>query len=825
MDRYICIHGHFYQPPRENPWLGAIELQDSAHPYHDWNERITAECYAPNTASRILDVGGQIRKIVNNYSRISFNFGPTLLSWLEENSPDTYAAILAADSDSIGRFSGHGSAIAQAYNHIILPLASERDRRTQVIWGLRDFESRFGRKPEGMWLPEAAVDLDTLESLAEQGLAYTVLAPHQARSVRALGDKIWTDVNGSRIDPSIPYLLRLPSGAEMAIFFYDGPISRAVAFERLLTRGELLADRLTTAFSATRKHRQLVHIATDGETYGHHHHRGDMALAYALDYIETQGLARLTNYGEFLANNPPTHEVEIIDDTSWSCIHGIERWRSDCGCNSGSSLGWTQRWRGPLRESLDWLRDRAAAIYETLAADLFTAPWDARDDYASVVLNPSESERDEFLARNSSRPLTTGERLTAFRLMEMQRNGMLMYTSCGWFFNELSGIETVQILRYAARVIQLARDLAGGDLEPEFLQLAELAKSNLPEMDNGRVIYEKLIRPTMIDLFGVAAHYAVSSLFESYAANSRIYCYEVDRHQAENFDVGRARVVVGRATICSMLTEESKQLAFGVLYLGDVNLTGGVREIGDLDEYQRFCADIEQSIHRGDLAAILRLLDREIGTMTFSIRSLFRDEQRKILNLVWKSTLSEAESAFRQLHDRYAPLIRFHSDLFIPLPKVLYMAVESDLNLRLKRALASPELPIPMIQELLGEVRKEKVTLDEPELAYELKRTISAITRRLLLGPTDLATLQQVDATVSLVRTLPFNVDLWEMQNAYYAMSERLLDDKLFREEEPEDIAVWRDLFDSLGDKLSMQKKGKREIRHHPEKSVLRVGT
>jgi len=807
MDRYICIHGHFYQPPRENPWLEAIELQDSAHPYHDWNERITAECYAPNTASRILDADGQIRKIVNNYSRISFNFGPTLLSWLEENSPDTYAAILAADIESIGRFSGHGSAIAQAYNHIILPLANERDRRTQVIWGIRDFEARFGRKPEGMWLPEAAVDVESLEILAEQGIIFTVLAPHQVRSVRALGDTIWTDVQGGRVDPSIPYLIHLPSGAEISVFFYDGPISRAVAFERLLTRGELLADRLTTAFSATRKHRQLVHIATDGETYGHHHHRGDMALAYALDYIETQGLARLTNYGEFLASNTPTHEAEIIDDTSWSCIHGIERWRSDCGCNAGSAQGWTQRWRGPLRDALDWLRDEVAVLFEAKSDGLLGDPWGSRDDYAAVVLNPSEPERDAFLVRNALHPLSPAERLTVFQLMEMQRNAMLMYTSCGWFFNEVSGIETVQILRYAARVIQLARDLGGNDLEPRFLELAELAQSNVPEMKNGRVIYEKLIRPTMIDLFGVAAHYAVSSLFESYAANSRIYCYEVERHEAESFDAGRARVVVGRATVASTLTEESKQLAFGVLYLGDVNLTGGVREMTDLAEYKRFCADIQQSIHRGDLAAVLRLLDREIGTMTFSIRSLFRDEQRKILNLVWKSTLSEAESAFKQLHDRYVPLIRFHSDLSIPLPKVLYLAVESDLNLRLKRAFAAEEISIPVIEELLRDAKTERVTLDETDLAYELKRTISAMTRRLLMQPTDLFALKQLDAAVSLVRSLPFAVDLWESQNAHYAMRELLAAGALFPGDEPENAATWHELFDALGVKLSLQKR------------------
>src|SRR4051812_11179720 len=277
--RHICIHGHFYQPPRENPWLEAVETQDSASPYHDWNERITAECYGPNASARILDENDRILKIVNNYASISFNFGPTLLSWLESRSPDTYAAIIDADRISRARFSGHGSALAQAYNHIILPLANARDKRTQVRWGLCDFEWRFGRKPEGMWLPETAVDVDSLEALAAEGIAFTILEPHQAKRVRKIGEKAWSETG---MDPTMPYRCTLPSGRTIAIFFYDGPISRAVAFENLLARGENLAHRVIGAFADTRKHAQVVNIATDGETYGHHHRYGDMALAYAL---------------------------------------------------------------------------------------------------------------------------------------------------------------------------------------------------------------------------------------------------------------------------------------------------------------------------------------------------------------------------------------------------------------------------------------------------------------------------------------------------------------------------------------------------------------
>ncbi|MCA1666375.1 MAG: DUF3536 domain-containing protein, partial [Thermomicrobia bacterium] len=468
-NRYVCIHGHFYQPPRENPWLEAIELQDSAYPYHDWNERITAECYAPNAASRILSGAGRIAQIVQNYARISFNFGPTLLAWMEAQAPDTYAAILDADRESRDRFSGHGAAMAQVYNHIILPLANRRDKWTQIHWGIADFTHRFGRAPEGMWLSETAVDLETLDILAEQGIAFTVLAPSQAGMVREIGAEEWEDVSGARIDPTRAYVQQLPSGRTIALFFYDGPISRGVAFEGLLDRGENLVNRLLGAFSDERDWPQLVHIATDGETYGHHHAHGDMALAYALHHIEAHDLAHLTIYGEYLERFPPTHEVQIIENTAWSCDHGVERWRSNCGCNTGGRPDWNQQWRGPLRAALDWLRDAILPIYEAGMRALVHDPWAARDAYISVILDRTDENVARFLAAQTTHELTQAERVRLWELLEMQRHAMLMYTSCGWFFDELSGIETVQVIQYAGRVIQLAEMIAGERFEPRFL--------------------------------------------------------------------------------------------------------------------------------------------------------------------------------------------------------------------------------------------------------------------------------------------------------------------------------------------------------------------
>ncbi|MFH1647328.1 MAG: DUF3536 domain-containing protein, partial [Chloroflexota bacterium] len=514
MERYICVHGHFYQPPRENAWLEYVEWQDSAYPYHDWNERITTECYMPNTCSRILDGDDFITRIVSNYAKISFNFGPTLLAWLQKEAPEVYQAIIDADKQSMENFSGHGSALAQAYNHIIMPLANRHDKCSQVLWGIRDFQHRFGRPPEGMWLPETAVDLETLDIMAEMGIRFTILAPHQAGRVRRIGSEKWKAVADASIDPTRAYLVRLPSGKKINVFFYDGPISQEIAFQDTLKSGENFADRLVSAFSADSDRPQLVHIATDGETYGHHHRFADMALAFALHHIESKKLAKLTNYGEYLEKHPPTHQAEIIEKTSWSCVHGIDRWWSDCGCNTGGHPGWDQKWRTPLRNSFDWLRDAIAGKYEEKARQFLKDPWTARDDYIDVIIDRSPDNVTKFFNKHAGHDLNEGERIAALKLLELQRHAMLMYTSCGWYFDDLSGIETVQIIQYAGRAVQLARELTGEDLEPGFLQRLELVKSNLRQHGDGKRIYDTFVKPAMIDLTKVAAHFAISSVFE-----------------------------------------------------------------------------------------------------------------------------------------------------------------------------------------------------------------------------------------------------------------------------------------------------------------------
>jgi len=483
-ETHVCIHAHFYQPPRENPWIEEVEPEPSASPDHDWNERITAECYAPNGAARIADSDGRIESIRNNYASISFNFGPTLLGWLESKAPATYAAILEADAESMERFDGHGSALAQPYNHMIMPLATARDRRTQVAWGVADFRRRFGRDPEGMWLPETAVDLDTLEALAENGIRFTVLAPNQAARVRPPGGD-WQDVGSEGPNTTVSYRQLLPSGRTIALFFYDGSISQAVAFEKLLDDGETLAARLLAIVrSRGEASGGLVHVATDGETYGHHHGHGDMALAVALGRLEHEPGVRLSNYALYLAAHPPEHEVQVREDTAWSCAHGVERWRSDCGCSTGGEDDWNQGWRAPLRDSLDGLASDLAGVFEQKAQGLLRDPWMARDDYIEVVLG-SDAERAAFL---DTWYIGDGDedRVLALRLLELQRCAMLMFTSCGWFFNDLAGIETRQILRYAARALDLAESVGANGIREPFLAVLSEARGNGSDAKNGR---------------------------------------------------------------------------------------------------------------------------------------------------------------------------------------------------------------------------------------------------------------------------------------------------------------------------------------------------
>ena len=804
MSRYVCIHGHFYQPPRENPWLEEVELEDEAYPYHDWNERITAECYAPNTASRILDTERRIIDIVNNYEKISFNFGPTLLSWMEIYATEVYQAIIEADRLSQNRFSGHGSAIAQAYNHIIMPLANSRDKRTQVIWGITDFAHRFGRKPEGMWLAETAVDLETLDILAEHGIEFTILAPHQAKRVRRLKQEEWTDVSGATVDPRMPYQCKLPSGRTVSLFFYDGPVSRDVAFGGLLKSGENLTSRLLGLFSKG-EGPQIAHIATDGESYGHHHRFGDMALAYALHHIESNSLAKITNYGEHLEKYPPTFEVEIDVNTSWSCAHGVERWRSDCGCNTGKNPGWTQTWRAPLREAMNWLRDNLESLYEREMISYIRDPWQSRDDYVEVILDRSTQSVESFFYKHLTRESSREERVKLLKLLEMQRHEMLMFTSCGWFFDEISGVETLLVLKHASRAMQLAKEACEEDLETHYLKILEGAPSNVTQLENGASVWEVLVRPATADLLRVGAHYAVSSLFEEYPETIRIGCYTTSSELYEVVEAGTQRLAVGKAHVSSDITGDERAMGFAVIHLGDHNVIGGIREyIGD-DSFSLMRREVRDAFNKGDVAKVVRLMDKHFETHNYSLWHLFRDEQRKVLHKILESTLSEIEASFRQIYERHYLAMQVTREMGIPLPKAFATATELILSTDIRHELQREELDLEEIQKLVEESKRWSLELDKKSLGFVASRKVTSLMQRLSEIPEDATLLETIGDVLRALSAIPLELDLWKAQNIYFSIGTHRYDE-MEKSSDPGDTRAkkWLEHFNRLGEYLNV---------------------
>jgi alpha-amylase/alpha-mannosidase (GH57 family) len=803
MEKFICIHGHFYQPPRENPWLESVELQDSAAPYHDWNERISVECYAPNASARILDGEGRIAEITSNYSKISFNFGPTLLAWMRDKMPEIHEAIVAADKLSRQRFSGHGSAIAQVYNHMILPLANSRDKHTQVLWGIRDFEYRFGRAPEGLWLSETAADADTLEVLAQHGLKFTIFSPYQASRTREVGKRSWRDVDGGRIDPTRPYLLRLPSGKMLTVFFYDGPVSQAVAFEHLLESGERLAGRLMSAFNDQRQWNQLVHIATDGESYGHHHRHGEMALAYALHFIESNQLARLTNYGEYLEKHPPTHEVQIHEKTAWSCTHGVGRWMSNCGCNSGGHPGWNQNWRTPLRQALDWLRDEMAPLYEAKANELLHDAWAARNDYISVIWDRNPESREQFLARHARRELNAEEKVLVWKLLELQRHAMLMYTSCGWFFDEISGIESVQVVQYAARALELARHVFGKDLEPGFLDLFQGAKSNIEEHCDGRCIYGKFVKPAMIDRAKASAHYAISSIFQQYGKKTRVFSFCFEDEDRKLLSSGKTRLALGRTKVISEITLKSEVFSYAILYLGEHNVTGGVRPVQADEAYQAMCQEISAAFETADVPQVIRLIDRHFGEAPYSLRSLFKDEQRRILTEILSSTREDLESRFRLITERYTPLMKFLRSAGAPLPPALETARDFVLQSDILVQLAAEPMNLAHLQTMLEEARSQVPHILDANVSFAVKNRMEQLIQQLAAQPADLDRIETLEHLAELVMPLPLGLNLWKVQNTYWEMLQRTVPEFRQRAEAGDQSALaWMLKFLALGDRL-----------------------
>lgn len=805
MSKYICIHGHFYQPPRENPWLEEVETQDSAYPYHDWNERIAVECYAPNTASRILDFDGKILDIVNNYSSISFNFGPTLFSWMERHRPETYKAILEADKIGIERFSGHGPAIAQIYNHIIMPLANSRDKYTQIIWGMGDFEYRFGRKPEGMWFAETAVDLETLEIASEAGIEFTILSPRQAHLIRKIGDREWIDLSDEKIDTKRAYKCNLPSGKTINIFFYEEQISREIAFSDLLSNGENFANKLTDSF-ADEDYSQIVNIATNGEIYGHHHVKGDMALAYCLYFIKNNNLAEITIYGEFLEKHPPEYEVRIFENSSSSCIHGVERWRSNCGCNSRNYPQWSQEWRVHLRGAMDWLRDALTHIYEKEASGFVSDPWSMRNDYIKIVLNRNIEVRDSFLLKHGCGELSTENRTKMFQLMEMARHSMLMYTSCGWFFDEISGIESVQIMQYAARAMQLAKNTGGVDLEQAFTDILPRAGSNIPEFGDGAKIYDMYVKPAALDLLRLGAHYAVSSLFQEYEETATIANFVATRIVQDKVEGGRIRLIVGRVKIVYATTVEEGVMSFAVLHFGDHNLNGGIRKFISEEAFGQMHGEIKNAFLKSNIPEVLRLMEEHFGMNNYSLWHLFKDEQRRIINQIIDSERMDIKSSFRRIYENNYTIMLAMKEMMIPIPESLSFTARYVLNRDLCKLLSDDKTDYKELKKIIAEVKRWSFKLNLPMLGLTVKKKITKLMEQFSLSPENIELLESIEELMNILSTLSLKLDKWEAQNFYFNIGREVYGSVIEKADKGNEASrKWVELFKSLGSFLEVK--------------------
>ncbi|MDD3237590.1 MAG: DUF3536 domain-containing protein [Candidatus Gastranaerophilales bacterium] len=771
--KYLTIHGHFYQPPRENPWLETIEMQDSAQPFHDWNSRIACECYTPNSVSKIVDYKNQILDIVNNYSLMSFNFGPTLMSWLEKYTPYTYERIIQADVQSSYENSGHGNAIAQVYNHIIMPLANYRDKVTQVKWGIKDFQYRFGRMPEGMWLAETACDDETLEVLVDCGIKFTILSPYQAQKCRKIGSKDWIDVSWGNIDPAKPYRYFIKNNPEKYIdlFFYDGAISKSVAFDELCTDGNKFISRLKDGVSYSREYNQLVHIATDGESYGHHTKFGDMALAYILRIRAKDEGFTITNYANYLDSEPVLDEVVVKPVSSWSCAHGVGRWCDDCGCSTGGAVGWNQKWRKPLREALDYLRDEIISIFEAEAPKYFKDGWKARTAYIDVILNRNDNTVKTFFEKQCKPNLENNDKVKALKLMEIQRQALLMYTSCGWFFSELSGIETTQIMKYAARAIQLTADFSDINIEENFLNILQKAESNIKEFGNGRNIYKMFVKPSIVTTKQIASLWALLSLYQDFDKTENLYCYEVTQHAYKHVTRGTTNLVMGRIEIKSKVTYEKSDLIFTLLQHSEGDFHCAIKEYGDTAECNKIAKELIEIYLGGSITETIRYIDEHFGRDFYTLKDIFIEERRDVLNKMIKKKLARFSNIYKDVYNQGKGSIVQLRALGLEVPQEFKLAAQYVLSQSFNSLFVnSPQITDSVIQKALeinSEARYLGLQLDKEETSKFFSQEVS--NRVFNFAKTlDAHKLEKALEIFKYIDTIEIKVDIAEAQNVYF---------------------------------------------------------
>ncbi len=773
MGRYLCIHGHFYQPPRENPWLEEIEVQDSAAPFHDWNERINRECYSPNTVSRAHNKAGRISGIRNNFEDISFNIGPTLFSWLETHDRFTYDRIIAADRASQHKYGGHGGAIAQAYNHIIMPLATARDKDTQIKWGIADFHYRFGRKPVGMWLPETGACMETLETLASNGILFTILCQSQAKEVRESWE---SNLHGtdSGIDPTRPYYVSLKDGKKIAIFFYDGPISRAVAYERLLQSGEKFADRLNSGYSQHRNWEQLLSIATDGETFGHHHRFGEMALTYAIDRFNHSDDVTMTNYAQYLDSHPPDTEVAIHDFSSWSCAHGVDRWRNDCGCKIDVQRGWRQRWRAPLRKALDRLKEDADNLFASEGGLLFTDPWTVRNDYIDVILKRVEPA--VFVNERMIGTHTRGRTIEALKLLEMQRNSMLMFTSCGWFFDDISGIETLQILKYAARTIELFESLSHERVEEEFIETLTEAGSNIPEYVHGGSIYRKMVQPDKTPLSKVTANHAIIKALHPENGASPVSTFSVNEVYSVHEGFGENTFSLTKTVTGSTITLEESPFMVATLKLGKSDVTCFVKSISSEVEYTDAVRELVTVWREKPITGVIRTIDDlfKDGGETFWLKDLFIEARRKAVANIVSGHVDRFSETYEKLFHDNRMVMEYFIGSGVPAPKEFHMAAKYTLERELLNTAGEigTHSGLDRMARLTGDIKRWDLNIDFEPIHTRIEEAIcEKITES--VSSKDISKIKRVVEALLAVQFAGIKLDLWDLQNrfaeAYFA--------------------------------------------------------
>ncbi len=769
----LVIHGHFYQPPRENPWTERVPEEPGAAPFHDWNARVYAECYRPNAFSRVMNWVGQVERIINSYNLMSFNFGPTLLSWMQRSHPETVARIVAADQSSIQRL-GHGNAVGQGYNHAILPLCNDRDLRTQIRWGIVDFQHYFGRHPESLWLPETAADPRTLEALMDEGMRFVILSPYQAKRARTFSSSEFSDASGGRVDTSRPYRFfhRENRARYIDVFFYDGQVAQSVAFGGALHSSQELVDRLKSASNG-----RLIHIATDGETYGHHTKFGDRTLAYALEVLARGSGLEISNYGAVLDELPPTHEIELAEGedgqgSSWSCAHGLGRWSRDCGCSTGGLPGWNQRWRAPLRAALDRVREHAISAFEDAGRDVFHDPWAARDAYIRVLLD-RPTATSPFLSEHVRGELTESRRVHALSLLEMQRNAMLMYTSCGWFFNDISGIETVQVLKYAARVIDLFEELGHTSPEALFLEALAEGESNISKLGNGADIFREQVRPYMVSAPRMAAHLALFDLavdgVRPPTGDAGGYHYEADYEKRRH---GRVALSCGKVTLRSVSTERRYDVQFAAVNLGGADFYCAAGPLSDPESHFRACADLWPHFKTASLPVLLRLLVEGFGPDEFGLEHILPDLRARVSEVVFRGLVRRFEEEYAFLYQDNRRTLEILQSAGFKLPDELRAAAEFTLGRRLEEEILSqgksrdPEAYKKAI-EIADEADRQGLSIARPTSARVFGDMITEAARSVAKAP-DQQLFDSAIALIDLCTRLGLRPNLDRAQEAIY---------------------------------------------------------